>query len=341
MSIPLCKFVRVNVANLETSCSAVAVSDDDDEGGGEEPLGLGVTMQPPGLYYYTEGFKDRIVMDDVNNTIQYIATQAEGSGESYNVNSRWVDELVISDITSVTVTFRSLPTWDNDVITPDFGFRKIEFMEDDVIYTDAPTIEFTEANQELTETFTWLTPLVDNDLSVRFISPGVGLGWEITNIVFDPEPTAIKGITMSPPATHYQNIPTYFVTQDEAPREIIFVETPGSEQGEAFTILLLGDWGVGFGNTPSSVTITLRSPADWVAGNASTPNLFFSWQDGFIIQPLSEDLTMVFTETNQTITETVNWIGGNADIEYISPIADGVGIGFIIENIIFNSEPDI
>ena len=152
--------------------------------------------------------------------------------------------------------------------------------------------------------------------------------------------SAPKGVTMTNPSDYYTSIPTYFEANDST-QEITFLETPGSVQGDQFTIALQGNWGVGFGNTPSTVSITLRSPSNWVAGPASTPKLTFSYQTGPFIFSLSNNLTITFTAANQSQTEEVTWIGGNSNIDFISPEADGEDIGFIIENIVFNPEPTV
>lgn len=147
-----------------------------------------------------------------------------------------------------------------------------------------------------------------------------------------------KGVTMTPPSSYYPTVSTFFVP-DDGEQEIVW-HIDGQSDSQFFNITPEGTWATGFGGTPTTVTITLRSPGDWASNPyAGYPEIEFTYQDGFFSLPMHDTFTEKFSAANQTISQTLNWTGGSADVETLSVSADSAGYGFIIENIVFNPEP--
>lgn len=152
------------------------------------------------------------------------------------------------------------------------------------------------------------------------------------------EEAVAKGVTMTPPSSYYPAISTFFVP-DDGDQEIVW-QVSGQGDASGFLIFPEGTWATGFGETPTTVTITLRSPAGWTSNPyAEYPEIYFGYQDGFFDTPLHDVFTEKFSSANQTISQELNWTGGATDLEYLVVVSDSSDYGYIIENIVFNPEP--
>jgi hypothetical protein len=147
-----------------------------------------------------------------------------------------------------------------------------------------------------------------------------------------------KGVTLTPPSSYYPTVSTFFVP-DDGLQEIVW-QISGQGDSSAFTIAPAGSWATGYGETPTSVTITLRSPAGWTSNPyAAYPEIYFSYEDGFLNLEMHDLFTEKFSAAGQTISQVLNWTGGNADIDNLVVVSDSSNYGYIIENIVFDPEP--
>ena len=143
----------------------------------------GVTMSPPSDYYEEDLTGVQLIMDDVNQEMNFRNSLGTTQVSRYNFNGSWFTDN-LSNFNAVTWEMRSLPTWTSGTPEISFGYQQGPFI---IPFTAAFTETITGPEQTVSQTVGFLTNDPSGKTNFRLdISNESDV--DITNIIIDEEP---------------------------------------------------------------------------------------------------------------------------------------------------------